>query len=252
MSTDADISRLAEHLDRARSVVVLTGAGVSAESGIPTFRDALTGLWARYDPTELATPEAFAADPATVTRWYDERRQSVARCEQNPAHEALANLERALVDRDASFLLVTQNVDRLHHRAGSERLVELHGTLCVWRCTKTGREFEDLPMPFEEYPPKSADGGLLRPGVVWFGEQLPHGAMERAEDATMACDLFISIGTSAVVYPAAGLISTAARAGATTVEITLEPTPASGAVDISILGKAGEIMPRVVGAMGGG
>lgn len=240
------LAELADALARARAVVVLTGAGVSAESGVPTFRDARQGLWARYDPEQLATPDAFARDPALVTRWYDERRLACLACEPNAAHRALAALETSLVQRGASFQLLTQNVDRLHHRAGSERVVELHGSLAVWRCTRSGQEVEPPPRPFQEYPPRSAVGGLLRPGVVWFGELLPAKAMLAAEAALAACDLFLSVGTSAMVYPAAGYAEQAAAHGARTAEINPEPTPISRQMDWSIRARAGEVLPRLV------
>jgi NAD-dependent deacetylase len=226
---------------------VLTGAGVSAASGIPTFRDALTGLWAKYDPAELATPEAFGRDPGLVTRWYDERRLAVLRCTPNAGHRALVELERQIADRGGHFTLITQNVDRLHQRAGSGSVIELHGSLLVWRCTKTGAEQEFLEaVPFGEYPPRSADGGLLRPGVVWFGEVLREGAIAAAERAVGECDLFLSLGTSGIVYPAAGLIEIAAASGARTCEINLDETPASHIADWSIRGRCDEVLPELL------
>jgi NAD-dependent deacetylase len=235
---------LVNALRDARAVVVLTGAGVSAESGIPTFRDPMEGLWAKYDPSELATPEAFARDPEMVTRWYDWRRERCAAAKPNPAHVALARLERHL-DQQRRFTLLTQNVDRLHQSAGSCNVIELHGTLWVWRCTRCGIEREEREVPFKEYPARCACGGALRPAVVWFGETLPEKALQKTYDALQTCDLFFSIGTSAVVEPAAGFIHTARGHGAKTVEINLDPTPISRAVDWSLLGKAGEILPEL-------
>ena len=229
----------------ARAVVVLTGAGVSAESGIPTFRDAMEGLWAKYDPSRLATPEAFDRDPETVTRWYDWRREKCSRAKPNPEHLALARLEKHLTTQQRGFSLLTQNVDRLHQAAGSRNVVELHGTLWVWRCTRCGVEREERAVPFTEYPPRCACGGARRPGVVWFGEMLPEDALEKALDALEASDLFFSVGTSAVVEPAASFIHRARRHGARTVEINREPTPISPVVDWSLLGKAGEILPEL-------
>jgi NAD-dependent deacetylase len=240
------LERAANALRGARRVVALTGAGVSAESGAPTFRDAQQGLWARFDPAELATPEAFARDPEVVSRWYDERRLNALRCEPNAAHAALADLERRVLEAEGDFTLLTQNVDRLHHRAGSARVVELHGTLCAWRCTKTGEEVEPGPEAFKTFPPMSPAGAPMRPGVVWFGEALPSEAVEAAMDAIERCDVFLSIGTSAVVHPAAGFIHDASRRGATTIEVNLEPTPITEMVDHALHGRAGEILPALV------
>ena len=233
-------------LREAGAVVVLTGAGVSAESGIPTFRDAMEGLWAKYDPSQLATPEAFDRDPETVTRWYDWRREKCAAAKPNPAHLALAKLEKHLTAQKYGFTLLTQNVDRLHQAAGSGNVVELHGTLWVWRCTRCGVEREERAVPFKEYPPRCACGGVRRPGVVWFGEMLPEQALKQAHDALATGDFFFSVGTSAVVEPAASFIHIARHRGAKTVEINRDPTPVSQVVDWSLLGKAGEILPEVV------
>jgi len=226
-------------------VVVLTGAGVSAESGIPTFRDAMEGLWAKYDPMQLATPEAFDRDPEMVTRWYDWRREKCAAVKPNPAHLALARMEEYLTTQECSFTLLTQNVDRLHQAAGSSNVVELHGTLWVWRCTRCGTEREEREVPFREYPPRCACGAARRPGVVWFGEMLPEAALKAADDALATCDFFLSIGTSAVVEPAASFIHIARRHAAKTVEINRDATPVSRVVDWSLLGKAGEVLPEL-------
>lgn len=260
------VERAGDVLRRARSVVVLTGAGVSAESGIATYRDFRenrpdpddphAALWSRYDPMELATPEAFARDPELVTRWYDWRIAGGRGAEPNAAHTALATMERALAGRGDRFDLFTQNVDGLHVRAGSERLHELHGTICVWRCTACGRKRrhpgERTGEGWRAYPPRCAcaERGLLRPDIVWFGEVLPDAVMAAADDALRACDLFFSIGTSAVVYPAAGFGSAARANGAATVEINLDPTPMSDLVDIAIAGRAGEVLPRVLASAG--
>jgi NAD-dependent deacetylase len=230
----------------SRSLTVLTGAGVSAESGIPTFRDALEGLWSRYRAEELATPEAFARDPEVVTRWYDERRSRCADCEPNPGHHALAELQRRVSDTGGSFVLLTQNVDRLHQRAGSTDVVELHGSLWQWRCTHCGDEREELDPPFDNYPPRCDCGGARRPGVIWFGEMLPARALDQAYRALQSCDLFLSIGTSAVVEPAASFVTLAAERGATTIEINLQPTPITDRVDHSLLGRSGELLPRLL------
>ena len=237
---------LPEALRTARSVTVLTGAGVSAESGIPTFRDALEGLWAKYDPAQLATPEAFTRDPETVTRWYDWRRQKCAAARPNPAHQVLARLQDILEQSGRQSTLITQNVDRLHQIAGSRSVIELHGTLWVWRCTRCGTEREEREVPFSEYPPKCPCGGLRRPAVVWFGEALPSEALAAAYPAAETADLFFSIGTSAEVYPAADLAHVARRHGARVAEINTQPTPLSPQADWVILGKAGAVLPELV------
>jgi NAD-dependent deacetylase len=230
-------------LQAAHCVVAITGAGVSAESGIPTFRGAREGLWAKYDPMQLATPEAFTNDPETVTRWYDWRRGKCLAARPNPAHLALARLEEVLEARGREFALVTQNVDRLHQAAGSRRVIELHGTLWVWRCTVCSHESEDRSVPFAEYPTKCPCGGIRRPGVVWFGEALPQGALEAASAAAGSCDIFMSLGTSSVVYPAAGLAHVARARGARVLEVNAEPTPLSPLVTWSLRGMCGEILP---------
>jgi len=253
MSSADPISAARNALAAARSVVVLTGAGVSAESGIPTFRGGQPGgmeaLWKSFDPQTLATPEAFARDPRIVTDWYDWRRQKCREAVPNAAHLALAELERRLVARGDSFTLLTQNVDRLHHRAGSRNVVELHGNIVEWRCAATGR-LVDVPLdPFPETPVPSPHrlGAFLRPHIVWFGEALSEDALHAATEAANACDMFLSIGTSAVVYPAAGFVGVAASHGAKTIEINREHTPISPRVDWSIRDPAGEILPMLLG-----
>jgi NAD-dependent deacetylase len=219
---------------------VLTGAGVSAASGVPTFRGA-DGLWKRYRPEELATPEAFARDPRLVWEWYDWRRQRVAACRPNRAHEVLAEWSRR-----PGWRIVTQNVDDLHLRAGTQGLVRLHGSLwevsCWERCPSAPRRWRDETVPLPDLPLSCPHcGGLARPAVVWFGESLDREDVRAAAAAT-ACDVFLTVGTSAVVYPAAGFVHEASRAGAFTAEINLEPTPASSFVNLSLQGKAEEIL----------
>jgi NAD-dependent deacetylase len=237
---------LVDVLRASKAVAVVTGAGVSAESGIPTFRDAMEGLWARLDPADLATPEAFARDPELVSRWYDQRRARCGRAKPNPGHIALARLQRLFDERGRILTLITQNVDRLHQAAGSRGVIELHGNLWEWRCTRCGRAEEDRSVPFPEYPPRCVCGGPRRPGVVWFGEMLPEGALESATQASSECDLFLSAGTSAVVYPAAGLAHVARRCGASVCEINAEETPLSPLVDWSLRGKTGDLLPALV------
>ncbi len=239
-------SDLLAALRDAKHIAILTGAGVSAESGVPTFRDALTGLWAKYDPMQLATPEAYARDPETVSRWYDQRRLNVLKCKPNPAHIALATWQRECAQRGQAFTLITQNVDRLHQAAGSADVIEVHGSLIEWRCTRTMQVREYRGGAFPQYPMPSEHGGLLRPNVVWFGEPLPEEAAYAAEHAAGFCDVFISIGTSALVYPAAGYVHLAKSSGAVTAEINRDPTPATDIVDYSMLGLAGEIVPALL------
>lgn len=246
--SDTDLRRAAQFLSNARHVVVVSGAGISAESKIPTFRDAMTGLWASFDPQKLATPEAFDADPSTVTRWYDFRRMKCAEALPNPGHTALARLETLLNPHNGSVTILTQNVDGLHQRAGSRNVVELHGSIMTWRCTRTGREFHDLPAPFPDYPPKSPDGGLLRPAVVWFGEMLPPAALDAADKALRECDLFFSIGTSALVHPVAGFAGIASARNIPVIEINRDPTPLTPRADICLRGPSGELLPALLHA----
>lgn len=253
MSPLSDLIRaVGQRLRKARHVAVVTGADISAESGIRTFRDTMQGLWKDFDPQKLATQEAFDADPELVTRWYDWRRLGCLAAEPNPGHVALAGLEERLRARGAEFVLLTQNVDGLHQRAGSRRVVEVHGSIHTWRCTKTGREVRPGAEAFPAFPPQSDRGGLLRPGVVWFGEALPLEALREADRAIEHADVFLSVGTSAVVYPAAGFIETAGSNGALTVEVNKDATPISRRVDFSLRGSAGEILPRILDAMTAG
>ena len=232
---------LVEAVRGARRVVALTGSGISAESGVPTFRDAQTGLWARYDPQELATPEAFARDPELVWRWYAWRRDLVERASPNAGHEALARLERSV----CAFLLITQNVDGLHQEAGSEGVVELHGNLRRSRCPLEGVTVEDDGT--DHLPPLCPScGSPLRPDVVWFGEALPAAGLEAASEAARSCDLLLSVGTSGLVYPAASLPYEALESGATVVEVNPEPTPLSPAAHFSLRGRAGEVLSGLV------
>ena len=230
-------------LAEAERVAALTGAGISHESGIPVFRGP-GGLWRQYRPEELATPEAFARDPRLVWEWYDWRRSVVAAAEPNAGHHALVELER----RTPDFTLITQNVDGLHDRAGSRRLLKLHGDLWILRCTVCFAEIVDRTVPLAEIPPQCACGGLLRPGVVWFGEGLPPGVLQEAIRAAERAQVFLVVGTSAVVQPAASLPLLARRAGARVIEVNAESTPLSPLVDASILGPAGALLPQLVEA----
>jgi len=221
---------------------ILTGAGVSAESGIPTFRGA-GGLWKKHRPEELATPEAFARDPETVWEWYEWRRGLIAEAAPNPGHQALAELEQ----RVENSLLVTQNVDGLHELAGSRKLVRLHGSIWELRCTGCQYRREDRSHPLPERPPYCADcGSLLRPGVVWFGESLPPGALEAALASARDAELFLVVGTAGAVEPAASLARIAKAAGAFTVEVNQKESVLTPEMDGLLRGNAGDILPRLL------
>lgn len=228
-------------LAEAERVVVLTGAGISAESGVPTFRGA-GGLWRQHRPEDLATPEAFARGPRLVWEWYDWRRARVAKAEPNPGHMALAQLERRVPD----FTLITQNVDGLHERAGSRRVLKLHGDIWTLHCLGCGLEETNHDVPLREIPPRCTCGGLFRPGVVWFGEALPANVLRHAMEAAAHAQVFLVVGTSAVVQPAASLPLLAQQNGAKLVEVNLEETPLSAQADASFWGKAGELLPRLL------
>ena len=234
-------TRVPEFLARGSRTVVLTGAGVSAESGVPTFRGA-QGLWQGARPEELATPAAFAQDPGRVWAWYAWRRELVGRCRPNPAHQALARLEASL----PWFRLVTQNVDGLHTAAGNNRVVELHGSLWKTRCTREGTVSEDRRPKFPEMPPRCPCGALLRPHVVWFGEALPAADMEQALNAAQQAELFLVVGTSGIVQPAASLPGLARAQGAHVVEVNPEPTPLTPMTDESHRGPAAEVLPALL------
>ena len=256
--------RLMGRLSRARRVAVLTGAGISAESGVPTFRDA-GGLWQRFKPEELANVEAFLANPELVQGWYQHRRSLVAETEPNPGHEALARMQ----DMFDSFTLITQNVDNLHERAGSRDIIELHGNIMRSYCLECGQDDESQGL--RGHGDKSGGnngdgdkgdgdgghgdkalrrcascGGLIRPDVVWFGEMLPEGAFERADLAARTSDVFFSVGTSAAVYPAAALPLTAAENGAYTVEVNIVESNIASYMDEVIEGPSGEVLPLLV------
>jgi NAD-dependent deacetylase len=243
---DALVEQAAASLRSARHVCVLTGAGISAESGIPTFRDALTGLWGRFRPEDLATPEAFERDPKLVWEWYEWRRELVRKAEPNPGHYALAELA-ARVPR---LTLVTQNVDGLHQRAGNRDVLEYHGNLLRDRCTVEQVVAERSGDSRDGLPRCRACGGLLRPDVVWFGEAIPTGPMVAAAQAALGCDVFLSIGTSSLVYPAAGLAAAALEAGATVIEINPNRTDLSTEADIVLGGPSGVLLPRLLTALG--
>lgn len=237
-------AELVTRLRSAQRVVVLTGAGISAESGVPTFRDALTGLWARFRPEELATPEAFERDPKLVWEWYEWRRSVVAKAQPNPGHRALVELEPLVPE----FLLITQNVDGLHARAGSRSIAELHGNITRTKCFDCGRPIDARSIASKAVPPvcPRCSTGRLRPDVVWFGEMLPEDALQEAMRATADCDVFLSVGTSTVVEPAASLPFLAARSGACVVEVNPDATPLTGRASFSLRGAAGVVLPALI------
>jgi NAD-dependent deacetylase len=231
----------------ATQVVVLTGAGVSQESGLRTFRDAQTGLWAQYKPEDLASPEAFARDPKLVWDWYAWRREAIKGVRPNPGHYALVEMEKQI----PGFTLITQNVDGLHRFAGSQNVLELHGNIQRVRCSECGSFVETWADDAESVPTCEKCGRLLRPDVVWFGESLPRAELETAVKASRSCQVFFSIGTSGIVQPAASLAHAAGNNGSVVVEINAELTPLTSKVDFAFHGKSGEILPGLVRAVWG-
>ncbi|MFI7505435.1 SIR2 family NAD-dependent protein deacylase [Micromonospora aurantiaca] len=277
--TGPELAEAGRLLAAARRPVVFTGAGMSAESGVPTFRDAQTGLWQRYDPQELATPAAFRADPALVWGWYEARRHGVRRARPNPGHRAVA----AIRARCPETVVITQNVDDLHERGGVPAPVRLHGSLFAPRCSACARPAplpsdlpppSDAPVPFGSpeahdeaephggpvpHAPEPHDGPLtppacagcgapVRPGVVWFGEALPSAALDAAVEAASGCDLLLTVGTSALVHPAAEIPLVAARLGAPVVQVNPVPTPLDAICAVNLRGPAGEVLPALVRA----
>jgi NAD-dependent deacetylase len=242
MATNDQILFARTHLASARNVTILTGAGISADSGVPTFRGA-NGLWRTYRAEHLATPEAFERDPRLVWEWYNWRRELIATKSPNPAHIALAELERRLPDK---FWLITQNVDGLHRAAGSQRLSEIHGNIWRVRCTGCGIISENREIPLPILPSCQRCHALLRPHIVWFGESLREEDLRRCDEALRACDLLLVIGTSGVVYPAAGFASVAKEVGALVIEINLESIQQSDLVDLSLQGRAKDLVPLLL------
>ncbi len=240
------IEKVIKELKKAKKVTVLTGAGISKESGVPTFRGK-EGLWQNYKPEELATPYAFSRDPKKVWEWYDWRRQMLYDKLPNKAHIALVKIEKFV----PNFTLITQNVDGLHHKAGSKNVLELHG--CIWRMKCWNQcgvpPWEDRTVPLPELPPKCPScGGIARPDTVWFGEQIPEDVLEASLNA-LNCDFMFVIGTSGVVQPAASFAYHAKTRGAFLVEVNVEPTPLTSMMDVSLMGKATEIMESIVSGL---
>ncbi len=244
MPTKSAVDRLAARLKPESRITVVSGAGVSAASGIPTFRGP-GGLWRTHQPEQLATPEAFRRDPALVWEWYDWRRQQLDSCEPNAAHDVLA----AWSQQYEGFTVITQNVDGLHERASTREVIRFHGSIweigCWDGCAEAPRRWRDDTTPFPKLPPPCPYcGGLTRPGVVWFGEAIDDDVITRSLEAT-DCDLFLTVGTSALVHPAASLLHEAKKRGAFTAEVNLESTPASGMVDLSLHGPAEQLLVEV-------
>jgi NAD-dependent deacetylase len=245
-----DVRDAAKALAGAGKVVVFTGAGMSAESGVPTFRDALTGLWERFDAQALATPQAFEDDPDLVWGWYEWRRSLAMRVHPNPGHEAVAAIEA----RAPHTVVITQNVDDLHEQAGSTAPIHLHGSLFTPRCATCSRPAEASREAEPEEgrrlaPPRCGHcGGRIRPGVVWFGEALPSEALEAAVQAATECDVLLTIGTSGLVYPAADIPVVAARFGATVIQVNPQPTPLDAVAEFNLAGTAATVLPAMVRA----
>lgn len=241
------LDRAAVALAQARRVVVLTGAGVSAESGISTFRDAQTGVWSRFDPRRLASQEGFAQNPALVWQWYMERLGVMEQAQPNPGHVALAELERLV----PQFVLVTQNVDDLHERAGSHHVLHLHGLITHYHCNNCGAPHALTALDRRRsHPPVCPScGARVRPGVVWFGEILPERVLDQAQRAAQLCDVILVVGTSGVVYPAAHLPHVAKAAGAYVVEQNLQCDAFTAVADIQLEGSGGVLLPELVAAV---
>ncbi len=239
-----DLTVAADLLKQAKSVAVLTGAGISKESGIPTFREAQTGLWANYEPEKLATPEGFLRDPALVWTWYDWRRKMVSSVTPNPGHFALVEIEKIVPD----FTLITQNVDGLHRLAGSKNLIELHGNIARHKCFKNGHPALDVVTDLKE-PPTCHCGSPIRPDVVWFGEALDPEDLADSFKAAEHADVFIVVGTSGLVQPAASFPFTAKKHGAKLIECNPERTPLSYEADFFLEGASGYLLPQLVEQM---
>jgi NAD-dependent deacetylase len=241
MAHGSDLSLLKEKLATAEAITVLTGAGISADSGVPTFRGK-DGLWRTYRAEDLATPEAFERDPRLVWEWYNWRREILSTKKPNEAHHALAHLEV----RTQRFRLITQNVDGLHRMAGSKNLYELHGDIWKVRCTSCGRVTDNHEVPLSSLPLCGTCGGLLRPHIVWFGEALDQSTLSLSFQAVEFCEVMVIVGTSGLVYPAAMLMPSAKAHGAFVAEVNLDPTPHSSNVDLSLQGRAKEIIPLLI------
>ncbi len=240
MESKVKVTKAAKMLSQAKFVVVFTGAGISAESGIPTFRGE-DGMWEKYRAEDLATPYAFKQDPKKVWEWYDWRRGLIEKGGFNYAHKTVAEME----GRFPEFWVITQNVDGLHRRAGSKNVIEIHGNLWRAKCQKEKRVFEFYDVPLKEVPPRCNCGSLIRPDVVWFGEALPISEIKKAYSLAEKCDAMLVVGTSALVQPAANIPYTAKTNSAKIIEVNPNQTPISQIADVSIFWKAGDILPKI-------
>jgi len=250
---DERIQQAAQAIHKAQKIAILTGAGVSKESGVPTFREAMDGLWAQYDPQQLATPQAFQANPKLVWDWYQWRRGLVSNAQPNPGHIALAKLHEYKRD----VVVITQNVDDLHEQAGSQQIIHLHGNIARSRCydncqdVPTSIDISQLDYDKENGPPTCPHcGAYVRPDVVWFGEPLPQAELANAFSISEACDVMLVVGTSGLVSPASQLPILAKRNGATIIEVNPDYSMITRIADIKLEGPSGEMLPRVVAALG--
>ena len=240
---------LAESIEKAKALIaeasnvcVLTGAGISQESGVPTFRGE-DGIWKQMRAQDLATAEAFYSNPKLVWEWYESRRELIHNAEPNPGHYALCELE----EKKDGFTLITQNIDGFHRKAGSKNVIEIHGNLWQLRCTVTGAVEDNFDVPLKEIPPKfSATGYMARPNVVWFGEMILAQTVSACLDAIESCDVMLIVGTSAMVQPAASMGVAAKQRNKPVIELNLDPTPNTGLYDVTIQGKSGEVLPLIV------
>lgn len=251
--TENAIQQAADLIKNASNIAVLTGAGVSKESGVPTFRDAMDGLWAKFDPQQLATPQAFKADPKLVWDWYEYRRGLVRGAKPNPGHFALAELEK----RYPSLTIITQNVDDLHEQAGSKNIIHLHGNIAQSKCfdncqgNPTLIDLDSYEWDHENTPPPCPHcGAHVRPDVVWFNEMLPLDELDRAKVVSVSCDVMIVVGTSGLVTPAASMPEYARQAGAKIIEVNPDYSMITRIADVKLEGASGEMLPKVIEALG--
>ena len=251
--TNDSMQQAADLIKNAKSIAVLTGAGVSKESGVPTFRDAMDGLWAKFDPQQLATPQAFKADPKLVWDWYEYRRGLVRGAKPNPGHVALAELEK----RYLSLTIITQNVDDLHEQAGSKNIIHLHGNIAQSKCFNNCQgdptliDLNSYTWDREQTPPPCPHcGAYVRPDVVWFGEMLPLAELDKAKTVSVNCDVMIVVGTSGLVTPAASMPEYARQAGAKIIEVNPDYSMITRIADIKLDGASGEMLPKVLEALG--
>ncbi len=235
------LDECARVLKRSKALAVSTGAGISKESGIPTFRDAQEGLWANYNPEELATPEGFLKNPELVWRWYQERRAKIAEKRPNPGHYAIVDLEKAF----SNFTLITQNIDNLHREAGSKNIIEFHGNIFKFKCFDNEHPIDEIPDD-DRTPPRCQCGSMIRPDVVWYGEVPAEDSFRLVGQALENCDVLLVVGTSGLVYPAAAFPYQAKQAGAFIIEVNPEISAITPIADVFLKGPSGEVLPKLV------